>query len=214
MQWLSQQNCLRKKILPNHGPYHVIPVYTSSETGWHCLIYKILLIYYMWFQTTIVISDYHSQLRGRMKIASVAGLCAGGPWPCMSNPWLRWLLVFYACYLRKKSRRKNQAHWIIGSLEQLAEMQFLWCGLTIIHVFLAHVRTAAEWIIAIDIIVIFIACWSFQDTQSIPLQLHLYPILKNLIWQDYIRNRGKNITTQSCVPLSLHIYCLLWVLRS
>lgn len=76
-----------------------------------------------------------------------------------------------------KGAEENQAHWIIGSLEQLAKMQLLWCGLTIIHVFLAHVGAAAQWIIAIDIIVIFIACWSFQDTQSIPLQLHLYTVL-------------------------------------
>ena len=54
-------------------------------------------------------SDYRSRLQSRMKICLVARLCTGGPWLCMPNSCLCWLVVFYACYLHKKSKRKSSS---------------------------------------------------------------------------------------------------------
>ena len=57
-----------------------------------------------------------------------------------------------------------------------------WHGLTIVHVFLSHGEAAADRVVSIDFVVVFVASWRFQYTQRIPLQLHFYTILQNLIF--------------------------------
>lgn len=74
-----------------------------------------------------------------------------------------------------QNRRRYLVHCVTDNVKQLDELSGH--GLTIVHVFVPHVKAAAERIIAFDFVIIFITSWSFQDTQSIPLQLHLYTIL-------------------------------------